>query len=146
MLGSMKPLGLVAALVAAAAVPTLARAAPEAAADAAPPVSTAASGDAQIVVRDAATGRMRAPTAEEAQVLHNHSRALRRASSPTVPESKSHWSGARGVRLTDDFMTYTVVVKNADGSLVELCVEGNEATARVLKAASVAKSTTLPTE
>ena len=43
-------------------------------------------------------------------------------------------------------MTYTVVVKNADGSLVELCVEGTEATAKVLKAAPVAKPATLPTE
>lgn len=146
MLGFMKPLGLVAALAAAAAVPAPALAAPEATSDAAQPVSTASAGDAQIVVRDAATGRIRVPTAEEAQALHNHSRALRRANSPAVPEAKSHWSGARGARLSDDFMTYTVVVKNADGSLVELCIEGTEATAKVLKSAPLAKPATLATE
>jgi len=134
MFAFLKPLGLGAVLASAVVVPSLAFGGPDKVTDAAPPTAATSGGDARIVVRDAATGQLRAPTAEEAQALLSHARSLRRA------------SGARGARLTDDFATYTVVVKSADGSLVELCIEGGEATAKVLKAAPVAKSQTLPTE
>jgi hypothetical protein len=146
MFAFLKPLGLGAVLASAVVVPSLAFGGPDKVTDAAPPTAATSGGDARIVVRDAATGQLRAPTAEEAQALLSHARSLRRASGPATLESRTHWSGARGARLTDDFATYTVVVKSADGSLVELCIEGGEATAKVLKAAPVAKSQTLPTE
>ena len=147
MFAFLKPLGLGAALAGAVVGPTTAFAGPDKASDAAlPSPASTSTGDARIAVRDAATGLLRAPTAEEAQALHNYARSQRRASGPTTLESRTHWSGARGARLTDEFANYTVVVKNADGSLVELCVEGGEATAKVLKAAPLAKSRILPTE
>jgi len=115
---------------------------------AATPVTDVAGGpaaDAQIVVKDGDTGRLRSATPEEARALHAgraHARAARGAS----PESRSHWSGARGARLTDDFMSFTVVVKRDDGKLVELCVEGAETTAKVVGSAPQSKPAILPTE
>jgi hypothetical protein len=106
-------------------------------------VSQASAADAQIVVKDGDTGRLRHATPEEAQALHA---ARPRARSRAAPESRSHWSGATGARLTDEFMNYSVVVKRADGKLVELCVEGGETTATLVKSAPQFKPATLPTE
>ncbi|MEO5844969.1 MAG: hypothetical protein ABIQ33_09010 [Caldimonas sp.] len=100
--------------------------------------------DAQIVVKDGDTGRLRHATADEAKALHD-GRAHARGRVAASPASRSHWSGARGARLTDEFMSYSVVVKRADGALVELCVEGGETTARLVTSASL-KPATLPTE
>jgi len=106
-------------------------------------VSEGPSADAQIVVKDGDTGKLRHATPEEARALHA-GRANARAG--TSMQSRSHWSGARGARLTDDFMTFTVVVKRADGKLVELCVEGGETTAKLVTSAPQFKSDNLPTE
>ena len=105
-------------------------------------VSQASAADAQIVVKDGDTGRLRHATPEEAQALHAARPRARRA----APESRSHWSGATGARLTDEFMNYSVVDKRADGKLVELCVEGGETTATLVKSAPQFKPATLPTE
>jgi len=116
------------------------------AAAAAADVSESTAVDAQIVVKDGDTGKLRAATPEEARALHAgraNARAARRGASP---ESRSHWSGAQGARLTDEFMSFTVVVKRADGKLVELCVEGAETTAKFVASAPQFKPATLPTE
>lgn len=146
----MKPLragaiGLGAVAVAlGAAMSAAAQSAP--AATPAADVSANSSGDAQIVVRDGDTGKLRHATSEEAQALHAGRANARAARGGVSPESRSHWSGARGARLTDDFMTYSVIVKRADGKLVELCVEGGETTAKLVTSASQSKPATLPTE
>jgi len=104
------------------------------------------SADAQIVVKDGDTGKLRQATPEEARALHAGRANARAARGGAAMQPRSHWSGARGARLTDEFMSYTVVVKRADGKLVELCVEGDQATATVLKTAAQSKSDNLPTE
>ena len=107
--------------------------------------------NAQVVVRDAATGLLRAATPEEAQALHA-SRAgvatLRKSAVAATPQARFHPSGARGARLTDEFMSYSVVVRQPDGSLATLCFESREEADAALKAAAspVAKTSTLPTE
>jgi len=107
--------------------------------------------NAQVVVRDAATGQLRAATPEEAQALHA-SRAgvatLRKSAVAATPQARFHPSGARGARLTDEFMSYSVVVRQPDGSLATLCFESREEADAALKAAAspVAKTSTLPTE
>ena len=149
MLGFMKPvragvLGLGAAAVALAApMVAVAQSNPATAPSAA--VSEAPSADAQIVVKDGDTGRLRHATPEEAQALQS-ARPQARSRAGAGTESRSHWSGATGARLTDDFMSYSVVVKRADGKLVELCVEGGETTATLVKSAPQIKPATLPTE
>jgi hypothetical protein len=127
MFAFMKPLragaiGLGAVVVALAAPMSAAAQSSPAAAPAAG-LSEGPSGDAQIVVRDGDTGKLRHATSDEARAL-NAGRANARAArgGGPSPESRSHWSGAVGARLTDDFMSFTVVVKRADGKLVELCV------------------------
>ncbi|MBB6133830.1 hypothetical protein HD842_001972 [Massilia aurea] len=77
----------------------------------------AVSNDSLTVVRDAETGTLRAPTPAEAATLKAQSvRAMARiAPKPTL--QKFHSSGARGARLTDEFMTTSVAVRNADGSI-----------------------------
>jgi len=126
------------ALAGAAAMPALADTEPATAA----PSSAVSS---QIVVRDAATGRLRAPTAEEARELQPRADAVRDAASArTLP--RVHASGARGARLSDAFMNYSVMVRQPDGSLVEQCFGSREEAESALKAGGVAKSTTLPTE
>jgi hypothetical protein len=107
-------------------------------------VSAAPGADAQIVVRDTDSGRLRAATPEEAQALHN-GRANARRSAPAL-EARSHWSGARGARLTDDLANYSVIVRRADGTLVELCVTGAETTATLVRSTPQFKPATLPTE
>ncbi len=83
----------------------------------------------------------------KAQALHARRANARAGHGPAAcGEARSHWSGAQGARLTDDFMSFTVVVKRADGKLVELCVEGAETTAKVVASAPELKPATLPTE
>jgi len=99
----------------------------------------------QIVVRDAGTGQLRAASPEEANTLREHHATgrLRAAAQSTLP--RFHASGARGARLTDEFMSYSVVVRQPDGSLKEFCFESREAAEAALKA-PVAAPQTLPTE
>ena len=99
--------------------------------------------DAQVVVRDAATGRLRAPTESETQALHAAGAAVRHAA--RSPMQRAHSSGAKGVRLTEDFMSYSVVIKQPDGRLVEYCFPNAEA-AEAAVTAPVSAPNTLPTE
>ena len=140
------------ALAGVAALPLHATA-EEARADAAQPAQlqvTASSTSAQVVVRDAETGRLRAATPDEARALHDSrpaaSASLRRSAAVVAPQSRAHTSGARGVRLTDEFMSYSVMVRQPDGKLVEICFESKEAAEEAMKASPIAKTTTLPTE
>ncbi|WP_296943222.1 post-PEP-CTERM-1 domain-containing protein [uncultured Massilia sp.] len=75
------------------------------------------SADAQVVTRDADTGKLRAATPQEQQKLANlkAKNAMRMAAPST--RQKTHASGGRGVRLTDEFMTSSIAVRQPDGSL-----------------------------
>jgi hypothetical protein len=112
----------------------------------APTAVTTANG--MIAVRDAETGELRAPTAEEAAALQ--SVATKRdgaAGLLATPQPKVHSSGARGARLTDEFTTYSVAVKRADGSIEVEHVEGKSNADATVKAAKVAPAPAqLPTK
>jgi len=75
------------------------------------------SAESLIAVKDAETGKLRSATPAEAAALtaKRASATARVAPKPTM--QKFHSSGARGARLTDEFMTSSVAVVNADGSL-----------------------------
>lgn len=111
------------------------------------PAQAVSSVSAQIVVRDAATGELRAATPEEASALHSSrsGAVLRRGGAPGT-QAKTHPSGARGARLTDEFMSYAVVVRQPDGSLASLCFATQEEADAALKGAPVAPVNKLPTE
>jgi hypothetical protein len=85
-------------------------------------------GNAMTVVRDAHTGKLRAPTAAELQELKNNNGnaygrtiAARADAAPT--QQKYHSTGAQGLRLNDGFMSSSVVTRTADGKLEMQCLE-----------------------
>jgi hypothetical protein len=75
--------------------------------------------DSMTVVRDPATGKVRAATAEEQAALQAKAAKkmslMRAAPKPTL--QKFHPNGARGVRLTDEFVSSVRAERKADGSL-----------------------------
>jgi hypothetical protein len=99
----------------------------------------------QIVVRDATTGNLRAATAQEANQLRTS--APVRAGARLNTEQRFHFSGARGVRLSNEFLSHATVTVLADGSLVEQCNHTPEEAAIAHKAIQTVKANaTLPTE
>jgi hypothetical protein len=85
---------------------------------------------AQTVARDHHTGKLRAATAEEIQALKNsnanvaaNGSAIAVRSDVLPTQQKFHPSGAQGLRLTDEFMSSSVVTRTADGKLVMECLE-----------------------
>jgi len=99
----------------------------------------------QVAVRDAATGRLRAPTASELKTLQAAAPAVVQTMKAGATRTKHHPSGATGARLNDNFMTYSVVMKQPDGSLAEYCF-GSKEDAESAVAAPAPASTTQPTE
>ncbi|MGJ9419086.1 post-PEP-CTERM-1 domain-containing protein [Massilia sp. CMS3.1] len=88
------------------------------------------SNESLTVVRDPETGKLRNPTAAEhaamqAQASNGKMRAMRVA--PQVPQQKFHASGARGARLTDEFVSSAVAARAADGSIGTQCFDSHDA-------------------
>ncbi|MFC5459743.1 post-PEP-CTERM-1 domain-containing protein [Massilia niabensis] len=89
--------------------------------------------DSMTVVRDAETGQLRAPTAAEQAALQSQTQA--RASgnasamraAPKATQQKFHASGARGARLTDEFVSSAVAVRKPDGSIEMQCSDSHDA-------------------
>ena len=82
------------------------------------------------VVRDPVTGKLRNPTAAEnaalqAQASNDKARAMRVA--PKATQQKFHVSGARGARLTDEFVSSAVAVRKADGNVEMQCFDSHDA-------------------
>lgn len=135
------------AVVACATVPAVAATPPAAPAakpaqsvSPAQPASQAAPG--MVIVRDAATGRLRAPTRDEAGEIGRKaaSEARARAAARNVRRSGAvasdaiatdssavtfvTASGVRGARLDESSYAYAVVSRKADGTLAMGCVDG----------------------
>jgi hypothetical protein len=76
-----------------------------------------ANAESQTVTRDAETGKLRAATPEEHQKLS----ALKAKSTARVAakstQPRTHRLGGRGARLTDEFLTSSIAVRQPDGSL-----------------------------
>lgn len=93
--------------------------------------------DGMVVVRDAQTGKMRAPTPDELKALRARSPgpAAFGAGRPQQPQALApRRDGARGVRLGQKTMVYEVVTRGADGTLSTECVHGEAAAAGALNA------------
>ena len=86
-----------------------------------------------VVVRDAQTGQLRAPTAAEARALAPPSSASMRVQSQQ-PALVTHPGGSRQVRLGERGLVYSVVTRGADGKLAEQCVHGEAAADKAVKA------------
>ncbi|MBD8532160.1 MULTISPECIES: post-PEP-CTERM-1 domain-containing protein [unclassified Massilia] len=89
-----------------------------------------------IVVRDAQTGQLRAPTAAESRALAPPPSAAMRAQGQALqqPSVVTHPGGSRQVRLGERSLVYSVVKRGADGKLVEQCVEGAAAAEKAVHA------------
>ena len=102
---------------------------------------------AQIAVREAGTGRLRAATPAEAAALHAAGpQALRTAAVPRNL-TRYHRSGATGARLSDSAMSYAMVVRQPDGRMTEYCFDSREAAEAALSTPVVVPvHNALPTE
>ena len=93
--------------------------------------------------RDAQTGQVRAPTAEESRTLDAAAARTRAAkgakrvgmaSGAVNPQSTMTADGAVQLELDESTLSYSVARRNADGTIEMVCVEGSEAANKALKA------------
>ena len=86
--------------------------------------------------KDPVTGELRAATAEELQTAAATRTfpAARRAAETAAPTSFASAGGGVGVTLDESFLQYSMVVRQPDGTLAEVCVTGPEAAEAVIKA------------
>lgn len=88
-----------------------------------------------VVVRDAETGELRAPTADEARALHPRTNASAAGAAAPAPKMVTGPGGRRSVQLGERHMVYSVVTRGADGKLEEHCVHGAHAADHAVKGA-----------
>ena len=99
------------------------------------------------VVRDAETGQLRAPTADEAAALELPVPQATMRSAPAKLEPRAHSNGARGSRLTNESMSHTVMLRQPDGTLAAQCFGSREEAEAAVRGASViVKTNNAPTE
>lgn len=92
----------------------------------------AAGQEGVVVVRDAQTGQMRAPTAAELKALGPAPATTLHAQVPLASLVVTKPNGARTLRLGERGQVYSVVSRAQDGKFVEQCVQGADAAARAL--------------
>lgn len=92
--------------------------------------------DRLTVVRDAETGLLRAPTAEERSAMHEKA-ARRRDGRIPAPRMQQKWhhSGAIGTRVTDELMSTSVAVRKPDGGVAQQCFDSREEADAAIKGA-----------
>jgi len=97
------------------------------------------------VTRDAETGMLRAPTADEMKALEAARKTNSRITRPAASAPVTHPNGTVSVLLGEDQMMYSVARVNAQGKLERACVQGLEASQQAMKApASFAVRLQLP--
>lgn len=82
------------------------------------------------VVRDPQTGKLRAPTAAELRALRAR---VERPTTMLAPQSTMRPDGTRAIDLGERAMVYSVMTRNADGSLAAHCVKGEEGAAKAIE-------------
>lgn len=96
--------------------------------------ATTAMAQGMRITRDPVTGALRAPTAEENQALDAARAAQASQTTPTpVPAPIVHSDGAVEQQLTPESMVYSVMVRNADGSLSMQCVTGESTAKKIVQ-------------
>ena len=106
-----------AALALATAAPLAAQAAPQ-----------------SVVVRDAETGQLRAPTADEAKLLNASRIKSARSTTAAAPVPRTLANGAVALELDESTMVYAVARRNADGTISRFDVHGKDAAEKAVKA------------
>ena len=102
---------------------------------AASPAAQAADGVGMRIVRDPVTGLLRGPTAEEFQAMEAQelkANAGKAAVVKVAPVAEHRADGSVMLKLDESHMNYSMVTRNADGTLTEQCVTGADAAQKVL--------------
>ena len=93
--------------------------------------------------RDAKTGLVRAPTAEESKTLDAAAAKLRAAkgdrrvgmaSGTLNPQAITHADGTVEQELDESTLSYSVARRNTDGTVEMVCVQGKDAASKAMKA------------
>lgn len=93
--------------------------------------------------RDAKTGLVRAPTAEESKTLDAAAAKLRAAkgdrrvgmaSGTLNPQALTHADGTVEQELDESTLSYSVARRNTDGTVEMVCVQGKDAASKAMKA------------
>jgi len=93
--------------------------------------------ESMTVVKDATTGKLRAATAEEHASLKAAGAARAMRVAPKATQQKVHASGARGARLTDEFLSSEVAVRQPDGTIAMQCFDDHAAAENAVASANV---------
>lgn len=103
--------------------------------------------DAQRVIIDPDTGKLRQPTPAEVRTMEARAAAIRAAralaapspaakpAAPAEPMVRSVGNGVQRARLTDAFHSHSVVVRRADGTLDTQCHETHDTALQALQKA-----------
>ena len=118
---------------------------------------------AMTVVKDPVTGELRAPTAEEFSTLERL-KVKEKTTQQKLPNGKSALVAAKpaeagdgeirlpdgsvGMQLGEEHMAYSVMTRNADGTMTLHCVTGSESANKLIKApqSSTAKTNNIDKE
>jgi len=84
------------------------------------------------VVRDAQTGKLRAPTPAEQRALRPIPRHQTTTNPVQKPKSVVRPDGTRAIDLGERGLVYSVVRRNPDGSLSGHCVKGEDEASRAV--------------
>lgn len=95
--------------------------------------AAAAQPQGMVVVRDAASGELRAPTAAEFQALQAASPVAKARSAAATPKASVAKNGTRKVQVGTDSLVYAMTTRDADGQLHEACVQGDAAAQAALR-------------
>lgn len=93
--------------------------------------ASASAQEGMTVVRDAVTGKLRAPTAAELRDLRGQAGQPQIA--PAKPQSSMRPDGTRKLQLGERGMVYSVVTRSADGKLKRQCVHADDAAGALQK-------------
>ena len=103
--------------------------------------ATTTTAESMIVVRDKQTGKLRRATPEEMEKLISSGRGAQAARAPVEPYSvRSRVPGTRAVALGDWGLSNQVARRNADGSVDEVCVTGDEEAVAKARSTPIAKA------
>ena len=101
-------------------------------------VGVTASAQAQRAAKDSVTGELRTPTVDEVKAMDSTGKRSTRAvgilSGKVDPQPERLSNGTVAQELTTDTVMYSVARKNADGTISQYCVSGDEAAQRLVKA------------
>ncbi len=99
--------------------------------------ATKKAADNLVVTRDAVTGELRAATADEVRSLQGSQSLSISTSSDAAsqPLMRSNTGSMLGARMTDETLSYSVVVRQPDGAIEQQCAQGKAGLEAALKPA-----------